>query len=73
MVVYDISHGRIRVRQGSGDQFEFAVVVHEDKQHLRLWRKPCWFQDVTPTDAETRIYLAHASARKIARDAGLMA
>lgn len=72
MVVYDIKDRSIRLRQASGDQFEFTLVPTVDPPALRLSCPPCWSAGETPGDAEFRVYLARAAAQRIAREAGLI-
>ncbi len=72
MIVYDIRGKFIRLRQASGDQFEFTLVSTVEPPALRLSCPPRWSDGSTPGDAETRIYLARAAAQLIARDEGMI-
>ncbi len=72
MIVYDIRDRHIRLRQTTGDQFEFAVVADVEPLALRLSCPPRWAAGSQPADAEVRVYLAHAAARGIAHDTGMI-
>ena len=72
MVVYDFENSRIRLRQSSGDEFRFAVVLHADGTRLRLCEPPRWANGVEPPNAELRVCLAFADAQCVARRAGMV-
>lgn len=72
MVVFDIADRRIRLRQATGDQFEFEVVRGARRADLRLCAPPAWAAGGRPANAEFRVYMAQAAAKGIAQEAGLM-
>ena len=71
MVVYDISGTRIRLRQASGDRFEFAIVSGVEPP-VRLSCAPQWAEGRQPDNAEFLVYLARATAHRLAREAFLI-